>query len=74
MPGTYEKEGMLILSGLGGPERTSSGHAPITDIIKMNCLLGTSDRPCWLAKACKILLLLLLGHDTLIWSAVSCQD
>lgn len=34
--------------------RISSGHAPSTETIKLNCLLGTSDGPCWLAKACKI--------------------
>ena len=28
----------------------------------MIAIIGTSDRPCWLAEACKILLLLLL-HD-----------
>ena len=26
----------------------------------MIAIIGTSDRPCWLAEACKILLLLLL--------------
>ena len=26
----------------------------------MIAMIGTSDRPCWLAEACKILLLLLL--------------
>ena len=27
----------------------------------MIAIIGTSDRPCWLAEACKILLLLLLA-------------
>ena len=28
----------------------------------MIAIIGTSDRPCWLAEACKILLLLLAAH------------
>ena len=32
----------------------------------MIAMIGTSDRLCWLAETCKILLLLLLGH--LKWS------
>ena len=28
----------------------------------MIAIIGTSDRPCWLAEACKILLLLLLDE------------
>ena len=28
----------------------------------MIAIIGTSDRPCWLAEACKILLLLLLAY------------
>ena len=36
--------------------RTSSGHVPITETVKLKCLSGTSDQPCWLAKACDILL------------------
>ena len=29
----------------------------------MIAIIGTSDRPCWLAEACKILLLLILLHE-----------
>ena len=35
------------------------------NILDMIAIIGTSDQPCWLAEACKILLLLLLhqaGH------------
>ena len=32
----------------------------------MIAIIGTSDRPCWLAEACKILLLLLLDALFLI--------
>ena len=31
----------------------------------MIAIIGTSDRPCWLAEACKILLLLLLHASCL---------
>ena len=31
--------------------RTSSGHVPITQTVKLSCLSGTSDQPCWLAEA-----------------------
>ena len=34
----------------------------------MIAIIGTSDRPCWLAEACKILLLLLLGWQKLVKS------
>ena len=36
----------------------------------MIAIIGTSDRPCWLAEACKILLLLLL-IDFLTYSSSS---
>ena len=33
--------------------------------MEIHHLIGTSDRPCWLAEACKILLLLLLAWVSL---------
>ena len=36
----------------------------------MIAIIGTSDRPCWLAEACKILLLLQYASETSnMWSA-----
>jgi len=32
-------------------------------MLNMIAMIGTSDRPCWLAESCKILLLLLLSDD-----------
>ena len=38
----------------------------------MIAIIGTSDRPCWLAEACKILLLLLLTVMTLLQQKPDC--
>ena len=39
------------------------------DDLNMIAMVGTSDRPCWLAEICKILLLLLLGDTVTVFRA-----
>ena len=43
-------------------------YSVFTMLFDIIAMVGTSDQSCWLAKACKILLLLLVGSGAYIFS------
>ena len=52
-----------LLQGLQQPQ-----GSPVQEDLNMIAIIGTSDRPCWLAEACKILLLLLQVLLLRVWA------